>query len=105
MKKEIDEKALFFSRRLREAIGPRVRQLVLYGSRARGDAEAGSDYDFLLVVDKVERELKDKVLDTEVEFMNTYDELSACIVYGEKEWEWRKNSPLGINIAREGVAL
>ena len=105
MKKEIDNKTLFFSKRLRERLGNHIQQLVLFGSRARGDAEEGSDYDFMVVVDSEESDLKEKVLDTEVEFLNTFDELSACIIYDEKGWEWRKNSPLGINIAREGIAL
>ena len=100
-----DAKALFFSQRIREKIGPHIRQLVLFGSRARGNAHEGSDYDFLVVLDKVEPVIKDTVLDIEVEFMNTYEELSSCMIYDEEGWEKNKKFPIGINILREGIAL
>ena len=40
-----------FAATLRQRLGPHLRQLLLFGSRARGDAQAGSDYDMLVVVD------------------------------------------------------
>jgi predicted nucleotidyltransferase len=100
-----DEKALYFSRRLRQRIGKNVRKVYLFGSRARGDYHEGSDYDFLVLLDKKDQAQKDEVLENEVEFLNTFNELSVCVVYDEKNWEWRKNSPLGINIEREGIML
>jgi uncharacterized protein len=100
-----DEKALYFSRRLRQRIGTNVRQVYLFGSRARGDYRDGSDYDFLILLDKKGPIQNNEVLENEVEFLNTFNELSACVVYDEKGWEWRKNSPLGINIQREGILL
>ena len=101
----VDEKVLFFSEKLHERLGGRIKRLFLFGSRARGEAQEGSDYDFMVVVDTIEDLLREKVLDTEVEFLNRFDELSACLIYDEKGWEWRKNSPLGINIIREGIPL
>lgn len=100
-----DEKAIFFSTSLRRRIGANIRHIYLFGSRARGDHHDGSDYDFMVILDKNDRHLRDEVLDTEVEFLNKYDELSACVVYDEEAWEWRKNSPLGINVSREGIVL
>jgi predicted nucleotidyltransferase len=100
-----NHKVSFFSQRLRERLPGHIRRLVLYGSRARGDAEEGSDYDFLAIVDEAGSDLKEKVIDAEVEFLNAFDELSACIVFDEKEWEWMKNSPLGINIEKEGIPV
>ena len=38
-------------RRLRETYGERLRRLILYGSRARGDASEESDVDLLVVLD------------------------------------------------------
>ena len=42
-----------------EKAGYEVRRLLLFGSRARGEAAADSDWDFLVVVDReIERPLK-----------------------------------------------
>lgn len=101
----VNKKVSFFSQRLRERLKGHILRFILYGSRARGDAQDGSDYDFLVIVDKVEYSLKEKVTDVEVEFLDTFDELSACMVFDENEWEWIKNSPLGINIEREGIPV
>lgn len=39
-----------FARRLRELLGESVREIVLFGSRAREDAGSDSDYDVLIVM-------------------------------------------------------
>lgn len=45
-----DPVAKEFARRLREKLGERVEEIILFGSRARGDAREDSDYDVLVVV-------------------------------------------------------
>lgn len=42
-----------FVEEARSEYGPRLQQVVLYGSRARGDADEESDLDFLVVVDSI----------------------------------------------------
>jgi predicted nucleotidyltransferase len=98
-------KVSFFSQRLHNRLRGHILRLVLYGSRARGDAEEGSDYDFLAIVDEMGSDLKEKIIDAEVEFLNAFDEVSACLVFDETGWEWMKNSPLGINIEKEGILV
>ena len=39
------------TKRIREATGPELRQIILFGSRARDDSTEESDYDLLIVVD------------------------------------------------------
>ena len=39
---------------LRRIYGPKLRELILYGSWARGDAREDSDIDFLVVLDSTE---------------------------------------------------
>ena len=46
-KKVIDE----FVQSIRKALGERAMRIILYGSRARGDADEESDYDFLVLVE------------------------------------------------------
>ena len=45
---------------LREQLGSRLVALVLFGSRARGDAEDGSDWDFLLIAEDLPRKVFDR---------------------------------------------
>lgn len=71
-----------FAALLRQRLGTHLRQILLFGSRARGDAQDGSDYDMLVVVDHRTPKLR-----------------------GETEWQQGQELPLARNIAREGVQL
>ena len=93
-------------RRLEALYGPRLVRLVLFGSQARGDAESGSDIDVLVVLEgqvkageEIERAggiIADLSLD--------YDEVIACVFIDRKRYE-REQSPLMLNVRREGVAV
>lgn len=105
MKPQDETKIRFFSENLRTRLGQDLKQLILFGSRARGDSRPGSDYDFLVILEKKPPHLVDQVRDTEVDFLNRFDELSARLVFDEGEWERRRKLPIGINIEREGIRL
>jgi predicted nucleotidyltransferase len=91
--------------RLERVYGQRLSKLVLYGSQARGDAEEGSDIDVLVVLDGP--------VDPSAEIARTgadVAELSlarnvvvACTFVSSEQFE-REESPLLINVRREGVA-
>lgn len=82
-------------------------EIILFGSRARGDAREDSDWDFLFLTDeKVDEELEDeiinKVLDVEIEE-------EACVqVISKNKLEWQTKypgTPLYNNIEDDGVKL
>jgi len=100
-----DSKIKYFSDTLRSRLGDNLRELILFGSRARGDWHEGSDYDFVVILRRKKSETIDQIRDTEVDFLNRYDELSASLVYDETEWERRRHLPIGVNIEREGIRL
>ena len=86
-------------------MGSRVRQLRLFGSRARGDAGQHSDYDMLIIVDRRTPDVRAMILEVEVNMLDEFDALFASVIRSEDEWADRKGSPLALNIAREGVTL
>ena len=102
--RKLDPVALEFARLLRERLGPRVREVVLFGSRARGDARADSDYDDV-VVDRRSADVRATILAIEVDLMDRFGSLVACLLRDEREWEASRRMPIGLNVAREGVPL
>jgi len=101
----LDPVALEFARLLRERLGQRVREVVLFGSRARGDARADSDNDDVVVVDRRSADLRETILAIEVDPMDRFGSLVACLLRDEREWEASRRMPIGLNVAREGVPL
>jgi predicted nucleotidyltransferase len=94
-----------YSEKLRSALGSRVRDIILFGSRARGDNEYYSDYDMLVVVDRCDREIVKKIREIAVEMLDHHEPLFGNIVYDAQEWERKKRFPLGMSIQREGIII
>ncbi|HPM03251.1 MAG TPA: nucleotidyltransferase domain-containing protein [Candidatus Cloacimonadota bacterium] len=89
-----------------KSIDPKAK-VILFGSRARGDAQKDSDWDLLILIDSLdirekEHLFRDKLYDLELET----GEIISMFVYNNKDWSTRhKVTPLYINIKREGVVL
>jgi predicted nucleotidyltransferase len=87
-------------------IDPKAK-VVLFGSRARGDAKKDSDWDLLILIDSINiRELedlfRDKIYDLDLET----GEIISMFVYNNKDWTSRhKITPLYKSIKKEGVVL
>src|SRR5680860_697270 len=63
-------------------------EIILYGSRARGDEREDSDWDLLILVPytadlKEEQKFRHKLFDVELEF----DQAISTLVKSRKEWE------------------
>ena len=89
---------------LRRLYGPRLKQVILYGSWARGDATDDSDINIAVVLGgEVSPALEiDRTADIVFELNLKYGVLVS--VYPVSEADYRNvNSPLLLNLRREGV--
>lgn len=93
------------SEQLKYRLGPHLRGLWLFGSRARGDARPSSDYDLLILVDDKTPEIRNQILDLQVEILDRYEALVSTLLRTEQEWTGSQGFPLAINIKREAVQL
>ncbi|MDP3002046.1 MAG: nucleotidyltransferase domain-containing protein [Bacteroidales bacterium] len=82
-------------------------QVIIFGSRARGDARRESDWDILILTDDsvstdIERTFRNNLFDLEIET----GEVFSIFVYQKRDWNTRhKVTPLYRNIKKEGVRL
>ena len=86
----------------------KVKKLILFGSRARGQASEYSDIDLLVITEKSKKFAdRDKLADISAEINVDYGVSISCLYYNDIEWETGENiNPLlKENIAKEGIEL
>ena len=83
-------------------------EVILYGSRARGDNRPDSDWDILVITprDKItydyESDLRDPIFDIELET----GQIISLIVYSLSDWTNKMAySPLYSNVKKEGIKI
>ncbi len=91
---------------LKKLYGDNLSKVILYGSKARGDATEGSDIDIMIVLKKIKDKSKEleKVikLTTKIDFH--YETLISVSLQSEEEY-LKKKSPLLLNVRKEGIVL
>ncbi|WP_099211353.1 nucleotidyltransferase family protein [Thermococcus henrietii] len=85
-------------KKVKEAFGDRVEEVIVFGSRARGEAKPESDLDVLVVLDKIEPEDWDRAGELSAELTLELG-ISVMIVL-----HTRRDS-LYETAAREGIAV
>ncbi len=82
-------------------------EVVLFGSRARGDFHEESDWDVLILVDKDEKdyEFKEKIRGALFELELEFGECITGIVRNRNFWEDISVTPLYKEIEKDGIVL
>ena len=89
--------------RLEEACGDRIRRVILFGSKARGDADQESDLDVLIVT----ADGGEQVKAVTQQFGWDEDLYGTTLIFSEEEYrQWQRlKMPLYVNVRRDGVEL
>jgi len=101
---EIEQILKEFKEELKKLYGKRLKNIILYGSYARGKATQDSDIDLAIVLDGdvvVGKEI-DRLIDIVTRINLEYGVLLAVYPVSEKNYT-TLNSPLLLNVRREGV--
>jgi uncharacterized protein len=84
-----------------------MAEIILYGSRARGDEKSYSDWDILIITDgfvdlNIENKFRDKLYDLELEI----GEPLSVFVYSKNDWQKKQRiTPFYQNVTEEGIYL
>ena len=93
-----------FKRELRHLYGERLKDVILFGSYARGEARAGSDIDVMVILRgevMPGREI-DRMIDVITDLNLKYGILLSVVPMAEEKY-LQRNSPLLLNVRREGI--
>lgn len=90
-----------------ESIMPKDARVILFGSRARKDAKADSDWDILVLLNKEHIDEKDHDEYTYPlwELGWQINQMIHPIVYSISDWDKRKGSPFYNSVEQEGIVL
>lgn len=86
---------------------PKDAKLLLYGSRARGDAKENSDWDLLILLNKddLENTDYDKFVFPFTYLGWTIGEMIIPVVYSMKDWTENYYFPFCQNVERDKIVL
>jgi len=102
-------KTEYISRLIRDSIrmiDPQA-EVILYGSRARGDERLDSDWDILILTNypvdlETERKFRDKLYDLELETGESF----SVFAYSKNDWITKQRiTPFYQNVTQEGIRL
>ena len=86
---------------------PDIRHLIVFGSRARGNARPDSDCDILVVLPRRSREIEDALYDAVLDTLLASGRLISLKIFPQSEFDRLMNlsTPFMQHIRQEGVPL
>ena len=100
-----------FTNKVSTLLGSHLKQIILYGSYARGDFNKDSDIDIMILTDLKDNEIleyRNKIYDIayDIEYDNDFDiVISPLIKNIDKFNYWLQALPFYMNVQKEGVVL
>jgi uncharacterized protein len=84
-----------------------ANEVILFGSRARGDFKPDSDWDFLILLDlnQIDNNQKETLLAALYQLELAENQVISPILYTKTEWNKRAVAPIFKNIQKEGKAV
>ena len=86
-----------------------IRRMVLFGSRARGDFDASSDLDVLVVLSECDSAALERARTARYEVMQRwqFEPLISLLLLSEQDWQDLSKHSVGLkhNIEREGLTV
>ena len=89
---------------LRNGLGDNLLALVLFGSRARGDARPDSDWDLLLIAENLPDSPWHRQKQTLALLPQSWRHQVNVLAYTFSEW-FARVTPLALDIALDGIVL
>lgn len=98
---------LEFTERLRKRFGSLIKEVILFGSKVRGESDRASDIDILIVLTNLSWEIKKSISELAAEENLKHNVIISTIRYDENTWENPavKASPFGKTVREEGIWL
>lgn len=100
-----DQIVELFLRRMRHELGSHLKQVILFGSRARGDAAPDSDYDFMAIVDEATPPIVNRIDEVVGEILYQTNAVLSVFPVSEQRFESQPFHPLFRNVQKEGILL
>jgi predicted nucleotidyltransferase len=104
-KKNHDPVLKDLSETLKKGIEDHIKEIILFGSKARGDSSPGSDYDLLVLVEKDIKGIEDKIFNMACEIGWKHNVVITAFVHDKDSYKARKYEPLFMNIRKEGIRI
>jgi uncharacterized protein len=81
-------------------------QVILFGSRARGDYRKDSDWDFLILTDllvdwKLKDRIRNEIFDTELDT----EQCITSLIENNKEWQELELTDIYQNVVEDGIKI
>ena len=98
-----------FARKVRKILGKNLKQVILYGSYARGDYTEDSDIDIMVLTtltDKEIEQIETEIYDLAFDFLMDYGVDINVVIKNEKQFNyWLGALPFYNNVQKEGGVL
>lgn len=93
--------------KLAKAVVPHGSRVILYGSRARGEENASSDWDILVILDKpkIEQDDYDGISFRFASLCWKFGETISPVMYTKNEWQKCSFTPFYKNVQQDGIEL